>query len=304
MIAPMVWSAAERPGFVADVQAMRRRVVDHIPAREAERQLKLGSGGLRDVEFAVQLLQLVHGRADPSLRAGATLSALDQLTGGVRRPRGRRGPARGVRVPAHARAPHPAPPAAPHPRRTRRRGGAAPAGPLAGLTQGPGRASSTSSGATTAARCAGCTRSSSTARCSPRSPRSRRGRPALPGGGRRRGCPRSATPTRGRRCGTSRRSPAGSRRTAAIQRTLLPVMLEWFADAPDPDAGLFGFRRISDALGTTHWYLAMLRDEGEVAERLARVLATSRYATDLLRARAAGRADARRRPRRRSPRSR
>ena len=58
----MVWSAAEREGFVTDVQAMRRRVLEHIPAEQAERQLKLGSGGLRDVEFAVQLLQLVHGR--------------------------------------------------------------------------------------------------------------------------------------------------------------------------------------------------------------------------------------------------
>ena len=68
MIAPMVWTAAERDGFVDDVQAMRRRVVEHIPAHEAERQLKLGSGGLRDVEFAVQLLQLVHGRADEPAR--------------------------------------------------------------------------------------------------------------------------------------------------------------------------------------------------------------------------------------------
>ncbi|MFC6345464.1 bifunctional glutamine-synthetase adenylyltransferase/deadenyltransferase, partial [Nocardioides hankookensis] len=59
MTAPMVWSAAEREGFVQDTQAMRRRVIDHIPAREAQRQLKLGAGGLRDVEFAVQLLQLV-----------------------------------------------------------------------------------------------------------------------------------------------------------------------------------------------------------------------------------------------------
>ncbi len=71
-------------------------------------------------------------------------------------------------------------------------------------------------------------------------------------------------------------------RTAAIQRALLPAMLEWFADAPDPDAGLFGFRRISESLGSTHWYLKTLRDEGQVAERLARILATSRYATDLL----------------------
>ena len=75
---------------------------------------------------------------------------------------------------------------------------------------------------------------------------------------------------------------SGLSRTAAIQRTLLPAMLEWFADAPDPDAGLFGFRRISESLGSSHWYLKTLRDEGQVAERLARVLATSRYATDLL----------------------
>ena len=64
-----MWQAAERDGFVGDVQAMRRRVIEHIPAQQADRQLKLGSGGLRDVEFAVQLLQLVHGRADRRLRA-------------------------------------------------------------------------------------------------------------------------------------------------------------------------------------------------------------------------------------------
>ena len=46
----MVWSAAERDGFVEDTQAMRRRVIEHIPAKEAERQLKLGEGGLRDVD--------------------------------------------------------------------------------------------------------------------------------------------------------------------------------------------------------------------------------------------------------------
>ena len=79
--------------------------------------------------------------------------------------------------------------------------------------------------------------------------------------------------------GADRRRRPGPR---TIQRTLLPVLLEWFADAPDPDAGLFGFRRITEALGRTPWYLRMLRDEGKVAERLARLLATSRYATDLL----------------------
>jgi glutamate-ammonia-ligase adenylyltransferase len=75
---------------------------------------------------------------------------------------------------------------------------------------------------------------------------------------------------------------SGVSRRAAIQKALLPAMLEWFADAPDPDAGLFGFRRISDALGSSHWYLRLLRDEGLAAQRMAQVLATSRYATDLL----------------------
>ena len=51
---------------------------------------------------------------------------------------------------------------------------------------------------------------------------------------------------------------------------LLPVMLGWFADEADPDAGLLAFRRVSDELGTIHWYLKMLRDEGSSAERLAR----------------------------------
>ena len=119
---------------------MRRRVVEHIPAREAERQLKLGSGGLRDVEFAVQLLQLVHGRADERIRRADDAERAGRADRGrVRRPRGRRGAARGLRVPAHPRAPDPAAPAAPHPRRARRRGVAAPARPQHGLPQGPGR---------------------------------------------------------------------------------------------------------------------------------------------------------------------
>ena len=55
---------------------------------------------------------------------------------------------------------------------------------------------------------------------------------------------RRAAPPRGAHLGVSRRR-------AAIQRTLLPVMLGWFADAADPDAGLLAFRQVSDALGTT-----------------------------------------------------
>ena len=75
---------------------------------------------------------------------------------------------------------------------------------------------------------------------------------------------------------------AGVSRRAAIQRTLLPVLLGWFADAAEPDAGLLAFRQVSDALGSTHWYLRLLRDETKAAERMAHVLASSRYAAGLL----------------------
>src|SRR3979409_11062 len=45
----------------------------------SDRELKVGSGGIRDVEFAVQLLQLVHGGADEELRTPTTLTALAEL---------------------------------------------------------------------------------------------------------------------------------------------------------------------------------------------------------------------------------
>ncbi|WP_293831857.1 bifunctional [glutamine synthetase] adenylyltransferase/[glutamine synthetase]-adenylyl-L-tyrosine phosphorylase, partial [uncultured Corynebacterium sp.] len=78
-IAPLVWEASQRDSFVEDVQAMRRRVLENVPAEVRRRELKLGPGGLRDVEFAVQLLQLVHGRIDDTLRARNTLDALSAL---------------------------------------------------------------------------------------------------------------------------------------------------------------------------------------------------------------------------------
>ena len=69
------------PETVPAVRRMKARVEQSSKARAGgDRQVKLGPGGLRDVEFAVQLLQLVHGRHDPGLRSGSTLVALDRLT--------------------------------------------------------------------------------------------------------------------------------------------------------------------------------------------------------------------------------
>ncbi len=282
LVEPMVWQVAERDGFVSDVQAMRRRVVENIPAREAERQLKLGSGGLRDVEFAVQLLQLVHGRTDPKLRDRATLSALAALTR-----RGYVGREDGEALTAaysflrtlehriqlqHLRRTHVVPSDAASMRRL---------GRSMGFTKEPDKALDQAW--------------AHHRREVRRLHEKLFYRPLLEAVAR--------VPAEGARLTTEAAGvrlaalgfadpkaalrhlealTSGVSRTAAIQRALLPAMLEWFADAPDPDAGLFGFRRISESLGSSHWYLKTLRDEGQVAERLARVLATSRYATDLL----------------------
>src|SRR5450756_2041494 len=81
-VAPLVWQASRRENFVEDVQAMRRRVVATLPKNMAGRELKLGPGGLRDIEFAVQLLQLVHGRTDDRLHVAGTLPALRALADG------------------------------------------------------------------------------------------------------------------------------------------------------------------------------------------------------------------------------
>ena len=281
-ITPMVWSAAEREGFVTEVQAMRRRVLEHNPAGQAERQLKLGSGGLRDVEFAVQLLQMVHGRADETIRAPTTLSALAHLTSGgyVGREDGAAldDAYRFLRTLEHRmqlaqlRRTHVVPedeavlrtlgrsmglhkdPVAEldrqwqrHRREVRRLHEKLFYRPLlAAVAKLPG----------------------DEVRLSTKAAEQRLA--AL-------GYDDPVAALRHLEALTS-----GVSRSASIQRTLLPAMLEWFADAPSPDAGLLGFRRISDALGSSHWYLKTLRDEGQVAQRLATLLASSRYATDLL----------------------
>lgn len=283
-ITPILWKAAEGEGFVEDVQEMRRRVEADLARRiaDAERQLKLGPGGLRDVEFAVQLLQLVHGRADEALRSPNTLDALAALSRGGYV--GRDDAAalasayRFLRRVEHLVQLH----------RLRRthlvpddEGDLRRLGRALGLRTDP-------VGEFTALW-------RRHAREVRRIHEKLFYRPLLRAVARLPGEEARLTPeaARTRLEALGYADPAGAlrhiealtsgvSRRAAIQRTLLPVMLGWFADAPDPDAGLLGFRQVSDALGTTPWYLRLLRDEVTVAERMAWVLGSSRYATDLL----------------------
>jgi glutamate-ammonia-ligase adenylyltransferase len=279
-ISPLIWTAARREDFVADVQAMRRRVVENVPAAEAEREVKLGPGGLRDVEFAVQLLQLVHGRSDTSIRSSNTLVALRSLAAG-----GYVGRDDGVilasayeflRAVEHRlqlqqlRRTHLLP---------------TDARELRWLARAMGFRDSDD----------WRREHESHTRAVRRLHEKLFYRPLLDAVARLPAEEARLTPeaAQERLEALGFRDPAaalrhlealtrGVSRRAAIQRTLLPVMLGWFADAADPDAGLLAFRQVSDALGATPWYLRVLRDEGATAERLARLLATSRYVADLI----------------------
>jgi glutamate-ammonia-ligase adenylyltransferase len=281
-VAPLVWSAGERPGFIDAVRAMRRRVEDTLPAAEAERELKLGPGGLRDVEFAVQLLQLVHGRADLSLRSVTTLDALDALAQGGyvgREDAASLGAAyrflRNVehRLQLHRlRRTHLIPDDEPSLRRI---------GRALGYTRDP-----------VAELHAAHAQHAREVR---RLHEKLFYRPLLAAVARLPADDTRLTPDQARTrlealgyadpAGALRHLEAltaGVSRRASIQRTLLPVMLGWFADAADPDGGLLAFRQVSDALGSTPWYLRLLRDEGMTAERLARLLGGSKYVADLI----------------------
>jgi glutamate-ammonia-ligase adenylyltransferase len=281
-VTPLIWRAAEREHFVEDVQAMRRRVEEQLPAREADRQLKLGPGGLRDVEFSVQLLQLVHGRADETLRQRGTVPAIEALIAGgyVGRDDGARldEAYRLLRTLEHRvqlhrlRRTHLMPTDSDDLRRLGRQLGHRADPGAAVVVQWQREAREVRR---LHRRLFYRPLLSAVARLSPDEVRL------------------SPDAARARLHALGYTDPAGAlrhlealtegvSRRAAIQRQLLPALLGWFADEADPDAGLLAFRRVSDSLGTTHWYLKMLRDESTAAERLAHVLARSRYASDLL----------------------
>ncbi len=283
---PLIWSAAERPEAVDEVRAMRRRIIEQIPRTELDREIKRGPGGLRDIEFAVQLLQLVHGRADESLRTPTTIAGLRSLIEG-----GYVGLADGeallrayrfLRTVEHRlqlqrlRRTHTVPddPAA-----------------LRWLAHALGYRPNAARDAVESFRADWVRHAQEVRRLHAKLLY----RPLLEAVAR---VPSeqlrlTATAAKARLELLGFADPAGAlrhiealtggvSRTAAIQRHLLPVLLSEFADAPEPDRGLLAYRQVSEKLGNTPWYLRLLRDEGPVALRLARLLALSRYVTELL----------------------
>jgi glutamate-ammonia-ligase adenylyltransferase len=77
-----LWSHPFSAEDLRSLRAMKQRAEQEVARRgSADRELKRGPGGIRDIEFTIQLLQLVHGHADPDLRSPTTLIALEELAG-------------------------------------------------------------------------------------------------------------------------------------------------------------------------------------------------------------------------------
>ncbi len=280
-VAPKVWSSASRANFVEQVQRMRQRVTEHIPKEDVDYQIKLGPGGLRDIEFTVQLLQLVHGLVDDSVRQRGTLEALNALAsaGYV----GRSEAAsfaeyyRMLRLLEHRMQ-------------------------LRDLSRTHLMPRDVD-GQRVLARATGIFTSDVDAverwqqiKLGVRQLHERLFyRPLLAAVAK---LPEETHQLTSEQA-QARLSAIGFRdargalhhiaaltsgvsRRAAIQRALLPIMLQWLADGADPDHGLLSFRRLSEELGETHWFLRMLRDSAGAAQRLTQVLSGSRYVSDLL----------------------
>ncbi|MDL5350272.1 bifunctional [glutamine synthetase] adenylyltransferase/[glutamine synthetase]-adenylyl-L-tyrosine phosphorylase [Microbacterium sp. zg-YB36] len=280
-VQPKIWTSAARENFVDSVQRMRERVTEHIPAEEVAYQLKLGPGGIRDIEFTVQLLQLVHGLADEAIRQRGTLDALEALVaeGYI----GRADAAvfsrdyRLLRVLEHRLQLRGLSRTHLMPRTPEGLRELARASHLAGTGDGVWKLWESVKREVREIHVRLFYKPLLSAVA------------ALPAEEQ----TLSMAQAHDRLAAIGFQDPAGAlrhigaltsglSRKAAIQRHLMPVMLRWFADGVDPDYGLLAFRRISERLGDTPWFLRMLRDSSGAAERLTRVLSGSRYVGDLM----------------------
>ena len=285
---PMVWTACEREDFVPEVQAMRRRVEALVPADVRDREIKLGTGGLRDVEFAVQLLQLVHGRTDDSLHVSSTVDALAALgSGGYV----------GRDDAANLTASYEFLRLLEHRLQLQRlkRTHMLPAPDDEEALRWLARAAHIRPDGTRDAL--GVLREE-IKRQNLRVSRLHAKlfyQPLLESVGPSVGFAPGMTPAAAERqlAALGYEGPQSalthlgalvnqSGRRGRVQSVLLPRLLDWLSDAPDPDSGLLAYRRISEALSDQRWYLSTLRDESAVAKRLMHVLGTSAFVPELL----------------------
>lgn len=300
MVEQFIWKASGREHFVADCQHMRQRVESLIPASQRDLDMKLGKGGLRDVEFTVQMLQLVHGSEDESLRVRDTISALQALAQG-----GYVSRSQAALLAEHYRfervLEHRQQMWSMHRTHLFPDLGAQGNG---GLDRA--RTISTEQLNNNEQIC----RLARAVRLRPeelvaRFDKARREirhlhkdiyyRPMLPINAQTDADPIVLSPEAARARFASigfadaraaqlhvEALTEGLSRAAKIHRILLPAVLKWLGDGQNPDMGLLAWRRLAERFGGKNTYLGFLRDSPSAAQRLCHVLADSRYLGDAM----------------------
>ena len=279
-IGVLAWDSLDSSRVVEEVRGMRKRVLDNLPKEQHTTNLKLGNGGLRDIEFTVQLLQLVHGRHDESVRDQNTLKAIQSLTKASYL--GRKDAQAFTEYYKYLRSVE---------HRLQLRGlKRTHLLPEDGDTRTLARAINPQKDPTDF--------SSSLLEIRKTVKQMHESvffRPLLnmvadletddfmlqeeDTNNRLRALgfadPKAAL-------GHIRALTKGVSRRASIQRQLLPVMLRWLSEGDNPDRALISFRRLSEDLGDSHWFLGMLRDSSGAAENLCTLLGFSQLGSSLL----------------------
>src|SRR5216117_3095873 len=77
---PFIYPKSTNPDLLDEIASIKRRIEREIVgADKLERDVKLGRGGIREIEFIVQTLQLIHGARHPFLQEPGMLKALRAL---------------------------------------------------------------------------------------------------------------------------------------------------------------------------------------------------------------------------------
>ena len=282
-VARLLWGQAFTADDLRHVRALKVRAEEAVRRRgDAEREVKRGPGGIRDIEFAAQLLQLVHGRVDEELRTPNTFVALDALAaGGYVAPEDAAQLAAAYRLLRRIehvlqldeeRQTH----TVPADRESRRR-----------VARILGYHGSRSGGATAhfdddLAAHRRRVRSvhervwfrpllESLSGAGPLSPDAAAERLAAFG---------FTDLERTRQAVTE--LTRGLTRSSRMMRQVLPLLLDWLSASPDPDLGLLGLRRLATGEQRSRALARAFRESPEVARHLALVLGTSRRLGDVL----------------------
>jgi glutamate-ammonia-ligase adenylyltransferase len=280
-----VWDHVVDADDIRSVREMKRRAEEDVARRGlGDREIKRGPGGIRDVEFSLQLLQLVHGRLDPALRSPTTLVALAEL-----RDAGYLDPDDADRLDAAYRflrrvehvlqledeqQVHVVPDSVPARGRLAR---------VLGYRSDVALDAREALDADLAAH-----------RTAARAIHERLWfRPLLEAfaGSRRALSPEAAAERlaafgftdveRTRQAVTA--LTRGLTRSSRLMQQLLPLVLDWLSETPDPDLGLLALQRLTDRPDAATHLAATFRESSESARALCRVIGTSRRAGEILR---------------------